>query len=367
MKTKPFQCQIIREPLGLREVRNSRVLLYWPHGFGDWLYLSMIIEHLDPSNQYFVTRFGDHAVSLFEGCTKATPIYGGSDELNGTDGHDLGIHHFGFERGFLSMPGSIHYVCTEAKIDVFAYFSFFEPYGNFPAPAHTKARSMLHEITGKCPSSPLTTCIDLSAPPSVLAWVEARLRTYCGFEPGKKLCVIARHGTTSVDKNWGHLWGDGRPEGQDARDFIMLSHQDDPSWIFITMEERDFEGEHTISGPLCHSYFRIFNGGPPLGLVLKALYHFTTLCVGVPTGPYHLAHLMPNVAVVGVWLRHWPLWYDEPRAGVIHIVGKHVYNQSLDQRIGSLREYNGVRPTIIDVESLNIPGEAVLEASKQIL
>src|SRR5580704_4172724 len=45
-------------------LKNSNVLIYFPHGFGDWVQFSYILPHLDPSNRYWITRFGDHNISV---------------------------------------------------------------------------------------------------------------------------------------------------------------------------------------------------------------------------------------------------------------------------------------------------------------
>ena len=46
---------------------GARILIYWPHGFGDWVHLGAIVPLLEPSNTYAVTRFGDDYVSVMEG------------------------------------------------------------------------------------------------------------------------------------------------------------------------------------------------------------------------------------------------------------------------------------------------------------
>ena len=58
----------VREDRGrFAALRGKRVLIYWPHGFGDWVTFGAIAPLLEPSNTYAITRFGDDYVSLMEG------------------------------------------------------------------------------------------------------------------------------------------------------------------------------------------------------------------------------------------------------------------------------------------------------------
>src|SRR5438093_6488526 len=78
---------------GADEIRDSSVFLYFPHGFGDWVFLSFVLPLFHSSNRYFVNRFGDDNVSLFEGSAAATPLYTGYNRCG--DGDLFGNQHFG--------------------------------------------------------------------------------------------------------------------------------------------------------------------------------------------------------------------------------------------------------------------------------
>src|SRR5579862_1404968 len=73
------------------QLSDARVLIYWPHGLGDWTHLGAIVPLLDPSNSYAVTRFGDDYVSLMEGNRLLTPLFSGVRAPG--DGGDRGAKH----------------------------------------------------------------------------------------------------------------------------------------------------------------------------------------------------------------------------------------------------------------------------------
>jgi hypothetical protein len=369
MHTKPYECRVITRAQDFRPLRNAHVLIYWPHGFGDWVFLSLILGQLDQSNRYYVTRFGDDFISLFDGCDIAKPIYCGADETDCADGAKWDNQHFSKKNDRVLLPLAAHHACTAAGIDTFLTVPFYETYGAARAPAHSKARLMLQSLTNRPPTSPLLqSCLQFEAPPNVKAWVESRLRTWCGFDSGKKLCVIARHGSSSIGKNWGHRWRKPElPEAQECRDFMLLMRQKDPSWMFVTMEEKEFEGDNTIRGSNCYSYCQVFKNAPPLGLALKALLGYSSLCVGVPTGPFHLAMAMPSLPVVGVWIEHWPLWYDEPRGGTIHVLSRFLRETGTDKRIGSVKSCGSVDLQLMTLDTQEVPGQAVFDAAQTLL
>ena len=52
MQTRPYECRVFRSAEdGFENVRNAAVLIYWPHGFGDFVFLSTILPLLEPSNR----------------------------------------------------------------------------------------------------------------------------------------------------------------------------------------------------------------------------------------------------------------------------------------------------------------------------
>ncbi|HEY2553762.1 MAG TPA: hypothetical protein VGI15_00805, partial [Candidatus Cybelea sp.] len=76
-------------------VRDARVLIYWPHGLGDWIHFGYVAALLEPSNTYAITRFGDDYVSVMENNAIVAPLYSGVFRPN--DGSELGAQHLGLE------------------------------------------------------------------------------------------------------------------------------------------------------------------------------------------------------------------------------------------------------------------------------
>ena len=390
MKTRPYECRVYRSAEdGFPAVRDTAVLIYWPHGFGDWVFLSHILPLLEPSNRWFVTRFGDDNTSLYDGCASATPLYLGHNETRCGDGADFGNADFGLRTGgggprTLELPLGLHAQCVRHGIAAVVNIPFWEIYGKAEYPFHTKARGFLREVAApaRLAAGDLTRALPgalaWDAPGHVLAWVEARLRTWGGLEPGRKLCIIARHGYTSVGKNWGHQWREDLPpgrqhEGEECRDFIRLLRRKDPAWFFVTMEERAFTGADTVRDAAlgCVSYDELFGASTassmPFALVLKALLHFADLAVGVPTGPYHLAMAKPGLPTVGLWMEHWPAWYDEPKAESIHLVSRNLRESGALSRPGSFSRRGTLEFRTRELETRIIPGEEVLGAVEELL
>ncbi len=56
------------------------------------------------------------------------------------------------------------------------------------------------------------------------------------------------------------------------------------------------------------------------------------LFVGIPAGPLHLTMARGGVPTVGLWLAHHPDWYDEPNPDAMHLVGRYVRERGFDRR-----------------------------------
>jgi hypothetical protein len=209
-----------------------------------------------------------------------------------------------------------------------------------------------------------------------LAWVEARLRNIGGFGL-RKLCIVARNGYTSTGKNWGHRWREDMPphrqkEGEECRDFMRLLLKKDRRWMFLSMEDRMFENDHTLRSPElnCYSYADLFgsvnSGTIPFGLILKSLVNFASLSIGVPTGPFHLSMAKRDLPTVGVWLEHAPMWYEEPKDCALHLIGSEVirsHPEVLRDEAGD----GGLSHRIVPQSTRIITGEQVLGAVETLL
>ena len=375
---------------GFASLRNHNVLLYWPHGLGDLVGLGYVLPLLEPSNKLWITRFGDDYTSLMDGSAYITPVFaGGPPAINSSDGDSLKLRHFGMEYGEINgekrkirLPRSVYEVCRRHKITAVLWSSFPETFGRRPFPYHSKARNLARHIAPRSSypviesNVPLSNGINFSVEPWLSGWVEARLRNITGFGD-RKLCILSRNGYTSTGKNWGHRWREDLPpgkqrEGEECRDFMRLLLKKDRRWVFLTMEDRLFEDQHTVrdNNLHCYSYAELF--GPvhaqaiPFGLILKALVNFASLSIGVPTGPFHLTMAKRDLPTVGIWLEHSPMWYDEPKNCAVHlissnVVGMHPHVVWDNQEGGRLGHRMLVQPTRI------ITGEQTFHAVESLL
>jgi hypothetical protein len=374
------------DEVAIHDVKDARVLIYFPHGFGDWVQLAYVLPALEPSNRYWITRSGDDNVSVLEGNPYVTPVYLGHNVVS--DGwHD--IRHLGLDYRLLDgtpmelcVPPSLYDICQHHHIDVVFWTGFPETGGHISPPFHSKARNLIRSFASPQSDStnlmrPLRSSICFEVTPWLQQWVEARLRNWIGLGE-RKLCIVARNGYTSVGKNWGHLWrGDlpvgRRREGEECRDFMKLMLRKNPRWAFISIEDRIFKGEHTVRHPELHAYSFAELFGPvascsvPFGLLMKALIRLADLVVGVPAGPYHLAMAKAEVPTVGVWIEHLPAWFDEPNACSVHVVSRNVRERELDRRPGSVASSSEMAFRMIFVDTRIITGEQVMEAADSLL
>ena len=223
----------------------------------------------------------------------------------------------------------------------------------------------------------LPSALNFAAPDFVRTWVEARLRSFAGWN-GSKLGIIVRNGYTSAGKNWGHQWREDLPdgcqrEGEECRDFLRLMHARDPGWRFVVMEDRLFSGDDTVRDHAlnCMSYAELFGAlsesGPPFALTAKALLQVAELVIGIPAGPFHLAMAQPGVPTIGLWIEHAPSWCDEPKAASLHLVGRNVWNGEAAARPGTFEKQGELEFRARRLDSRIIPGEAVLSAVEELL
>jgi hypothetical protein len=390
MRTAPWRARVYSHERGdFRHVRDRRVLIYFPHGFGDWVQFASVVPLLDDSNRYWITRFGDDNTSLFDAHSQVTPAYVGYSSTHCADGDAFGNRHFGIDYDAitgdeleLQLPMTLHECCARHDIRTMLWSSFPETYGHAAYPFHTKARNTIRALAPESRVEeslrgiPLRSSISFDTPGWVVQWVEARLRNLAGN--GSRFCVIGRNGYTAVGKNWGHQWREDLPrgrarEGEECRDFMRLMLRRDPRWIFLVMEDRHFGGDDTVrSGDLrAVSYAELFGTpGPssiPFGLVMKAVLSLADLCVGVPAGPYHLAMARADLPVVGLWIEHLPSWYDEPRADSVHVISRNVRERQLHERPGSFTSLGPLEFRALEVDTRIITGEQALHAVENVL
>ncbi len=191
-------------------VRNSRVLIYWPHGFGDFVHLSYVIPLLEPSNEYFITRFGDDFVHLYDEGRRAAPIYSG--EMSVGNGSAFGVApHFGLDMDAIAnrverieIPEPLRSRIHDAKVELMLFSRYPEMTGRTPYPYQTKARFLASKLVGAKRlaqfdlSKPLRSSLAFRAPADAVRRVEQRLRD--AVAPGERLYLLSPGGHTQLRK-----------------------------------------------------------------------------------------------------------------------------------------------------------------------
>jgi hypothetical protein len=149
--------------------------------------------------------------------------------------------------------------------------------------------------------------------------------------------------------------------------------QRDPNWVFLTLEDRLYHGNDTMrSDELhCYSYAALFgeNGSVtlPYGMVMKALTELADLFVGVPSGPYCLSMVKPELPTVGIWIEHFPSWYSEPKPDAIHVISRNVYDLGHGYYPGSFLSQGELHYRAHRVDTRRITGEQVFNAAEELL
>jgi hypothetical protein len=288
--------------------RNERILVYWPHGFGDFVHFGYVAPLLDQSNSYHITRFGDDFVHLYDGARGISPLLSGVAQIG--DGSAHGARHLGIDwkrirnrEADVDFPEPLAARVREAGITALLYTDYPEFEGRAAFPFHTKARALIRQLVDPQRlksidmTRPLRSALAFEAPPDTRSRIEMRLRDLVA--PGDRLYLIAPGGHTNPAKVW------PASQVQQLRD--ELPRFDANSRTLIVDEET----LRATFGDL----------GVPFAHLLVTLLAHAHAFVGVAAGPLHAALAMQRSPVVGIWLAHHPDWYDEPNARAIHLTG----------------------------------------------
>ncbi len=340
-------------------LHDSRVLVYWPHGLGDFATLSVIAPLFEPSNAYAIARFGDDYTSLFDGDRIFKPLCSGV--LKPTDGSFLGARNLGLDikrcdgrEVELNLPHTLESEVAAFAPDVVLWTDYPETEGRTAYPFHTKARNLAgllvkrERLSGFDLSQPLRSTLDFIAPPGTQDKVDAQLAAFA--PPGTKLAILSRTGFTAARKNWG--------DGSEARAFVETMGKD--GWRFISMDDEPL-GENAAG---FRALFAELN--EPFARVYKALAARTSLFTGVPAGPLHVTMARLGIPTVGLWLAHHPDWYDEPNPDAIHLVGRYVRDKGFDKRPATVTKPPSLQHRIVYLDSLEIPANAAVEAARSV-
>jgi hypothetical protein len=356
---KALTVTAVREDRGrFAALRDRRVLIYWPHGLGDWVHLSAILPLLEPSNAYAIARFGDDYVSVMEGNAYVEPLASGVDTPD--DGSSRGTLHLGLRlrecngrKRRIAVPSPLSEAVARFAPDTLLWTDYPETEGRTPYPFHTKARNLARllvrpeRLAGIDLSPPLPSTLDFSVPVATQRLVDDRLLQFA--PAGARIGVISRSGVTASRKAWG--------DASEARAFVAAMQGDGP-WRFISMDDETL-GEG-VGG------FRALFGdiGEPFARLYKALAARIDLFVGIPAGPLHLTLARGGVPVVGLWMAHHPDWYDEPNSAAIHVVGRYVRDRRFDRRAASTSKPPSLAHRIIYLDTLEIPADAVVDVAR---
>jgi len=343
-------------------LRDSRVLIYWPHGLGDWVAFGGVAPLLEPTNAYAMTRFGDDYVSIMEGNPIVQPLASGVRQI--CDGAALTKPNFGLRLRDCN-GGTVSIEVPPPMDDAVQWFApaallwtdYPETEGRTPYPFHTKARNLARmlvapeRLAGFDLSQPLANVIDFSARHETQRRVDERLARLA--PAGTRLAVISRSGFTAARKNWG--------DGSEAREFAEALRGHCAEWRFISMDDDDLDDGSAT--------FRALFGDvdEPFARLYKALARRIDLFVGIPAGPLHFTLARGGVPAVGLWLAHHPDWYDEPNPDAIHLIGSYVRERRFDRRPASTTKPSSLAHRIVYLDTPAIAAEDVLEAARALI
>jgi hypothetical protein len=341
---------------------DARVLIYWPHGLGDWVHLAAIAPLLDDSNTYAITRFGDDHVSLMDGNRYFKPLYSGHNAPG--DGSERGARHFGLTlercnggKTRMALPAPLDDEVMLFGAEALLWTDYPETEGRTAYPFHTKARNLARllvlpeRLATFDLSLPLRTTIDFTAPAGVQRALDARLERFA--PAGTRVAVFSRTGVTAARKNWGSV--------TDARALADSLQRYDSRFRVLSMDDDDL-GESAAG-------FRELFGDldEPFGRLYKALAARMSLFIGVPAGPLHLTMARGGVPTVGLWMAHHPDWYDEPNPSAVHLISRYVRDRGFDRRPATTTKPPSLQHRLVYLDTPAIPVEAVMEAVKTVL
>ncbi len=342
-------------------LEEKRILIYWPHGLGDWVHFGVLAPLLEPSNRYAITRFGDDFVSVLEGNPLVQELFSGVRTPD--DGADLGARDLGLELRHcggkdvrLQISDSLFQAVSQFAPDHVLWTDYPETEGRTAYPFHTKARNLARllvaprRLASLDLSQALPAAIDFAGSAQMQRRFDDRLSHLVA--PGERLCVISRAGVTAARKNWG--------DGSEARAFVASLRRRSTAWRFISMDDEDL-GEN-VAG-----FRRLFAElNEPFGRVMRALANRIDLFVGVPAGPLHFTLARGGVPAIGLWVAHHPDWYDEPNPSAIHIVGRYVRDRGFDRRVATTSKPPSLRHRLSYLDTTTIGAEAVLAAAHEL-
>ncbi len=356
--TPALRLVAIREDRGrFAALRDTRILIYWPHGLGDWVHFGAIAPLLEPSNAYAITRYGDDYVSIMEGNAYVEPLFSGvrspgAAPLDGPRDFGLDLRRCNGRPRTLALAPPLEAAVTSFDPQRLLWTDYPETEGRTAFPFHTKARNLVRLLVSPDRlaafdlAAPLRNAIAFDAPAATQRRVDERLAQFA--PPGTRLGVISRRGVTAARKNWG--------DGSEARAFAGALR----GWRFISMDDEAL-GE-SVAG-----FRRLFGDlGEPFARLYKAFANRVDLFAGIPAGPLHFVMARGGIPTIGLWLAHHPDWYDEPNACAMHIVGRYVRDRGFDRRPATTTKPPSLQHRLAYLDTREIGAEAVLDAARRL-
>jgi hypothetical protein len=300
-------------------LKNERILIYWPHGFGDFVHFGYVVPLLEPSNTYAITRFGDDFVHLYDTARGIAALASGVRAAG--DGSAQGARHLGIDwKRIRNRPAGVHVpepLASGVRAGGFTallYTDYPEYEGRRAFPFHTKARALVRQLVDPARLRdldllrPLPSALSFEAPRDARVRIEARLRDF--VHPRERLYLVAPGGHTNPAKVW--------PAGEVEALRDLLPRYDAQARVLLVDEPTLRSAFGDLDAPFAH--------------VLMTLIDRAHAFIGAAAGPLHAALAMQRGPVVGIWLAHHPDWYDEPNPHAIHLTGPLVHARRYDRR-----------------------------------
>jgi hypothetical protein len=331
-------------------LREKHVLIYWPHGLGDFAHLATILPFLERSNRYAIVRYGDDYTSLLDANPYVRVVHTGARRIS--NGSEDGSGHLGID--FKGIDGRertiaaplLESAIAQERFDVLLYTDYPEREGRTKYPFHTKARALLRDLVDRhnldmdALARPLPSTLDFSVDPRVRSIVDERVRSWVA--PGERLLLLCATGHSADRKNWAQ-----------AQRFAAIAAGESPRMRVLSFPQ---------------DFAKLFGDvDVPFALLLKALTARADACAGVPAGPLHVALAHTGTPVVGIWHAHHPDWYEEPNTNAIHLLGRDVIERGFDRRPATRTLPPELRNRTMAVAQSQVPAEDAWEAVRSLL
>jgi hypothetical protein len=354
-------------------LRNARVLIYWPHGFGDFAHLGYLLPLLEPSNQYWIARYGDDFSALYRKNRYAAMLPSGILSTENIFGNAARDFHLGARYGSasgksvrLSLTATLAAGVREQGIDSVLWTDYPDSHGALRYPYHTKIRSLVRRLIlpERLASFDLRGRLSHAIPfheaeAEADSFVDHRLSERFGAI--SQLALVQSGGHTEPKKAW---------EAAEAHAFASRYVAVDPRRAVLLLSEPATRGG--ADGARIATWRELFapvppeSGGLPYARVFRAVLARTAHMVGVPAGPTHLALATERIPTIALWRAHHPLAYEEPNPYALHVIGESVRRERSGQwKLARKVEAGFLGGAMMELPTASIPARIVHEAAER--